>query len=75
MEDKAFLEAIREFEASGVATSVKTGSVDICAIYKKVKPILTAILPFIKLIPVWGATAATAIGALMTVLDGLCPGS
>jgi hypothetical protein len=72
MQDQAFMDAIREFEASGLAGAA--AGLDICAIYKKVKPILNGILPFLKLIPVFGATAAAAITALMTVLDGVCAG-
>ena len=75
MQDKAFMEAISEFEASGMAKTEALAGVDVCGIYKKVKPILTGILPFIKLIPGFGATAAAAIGALMTVLNGYLPRS
>jgi hypothetical protein len=73
MADQAFTQAIAAFEASPV-TAQDVGA-DICEIYKKVKPILNGILPFLKLIPVYGATVATAITALMGVLDNTCPGS
>jgi hypothetical protein len=74
MQDQAFMDAISEFEASGLTAAAAATAPDICAIYKKVKPILNGILPFIKLIPVFGATAAAAITALMAVLDGVCAG-
>jgi hypothetical protein len=45
---------------------------DICIVYPKVKPILTEILPFIKLIPVWGSTVASAITMLMAALGKFC---
>lgn len=73
MSDKAFMQAIEAFEASPV--SAQDVGADICGIYKKVKPILSGILPFLKLIPVYGATVAAAITALMGILDKTCSGS
>jgi len=73
MADQAFTQAIAAFEAASV--SAQDVDADICGIYKKVKPILNGILPFLKLIPVYGATVAAAITALMGVLDNTCPGS
>lgn len=74
--DKAFMDAIKAFEVSGVGTgAIEAKSLDICATYKSVKPILKGILPFIKLIPVFGGTVATAITVLMAALDAACPGN
>ena len=73
MANQAFMQAIQDFEASGV--SAKDIGTDVCGVYKKVKPILTGILPFLKLIPVYGGTVAAAITALMGVLDTTCPGT
>jgi hypothetical protein len=73
--DKSFMDAIKAFEASGIGTGAASAqALDICGVYKVVKPILTGILPFIKLIPGFGGTVATAITALMGVLDATCPG-
>jgi hypothetical protein len=68
-DEKAFLEALRSVDA---AAAPKTRE-DLCAIYKRVKPVLEGILPFIELIPVWGKAAAKAIRLLMQGLDTLCP--
>lgn len=73
MTDEAFLQAIESFKA--FQRTPEAAAVDICGIYKKVKPILNGVLPFLKLIPVIGTTAAAAITALMAVLDQTCPGS
>jgi hypothetical protein len=51
---------------------VAAASVDLCAIYKKVKPILQAVVPFLSLIPGIGAGVGAAITALMTALDAIC---
>ncbi|MGO4880175.1 MAG: hypothetical protein ACLP59_05060 [Bryobacteraceae bacterium] len=72
MQDQAFMDAINAFEKLKAAGGLSAEAIDLCGIYKKVKPILSGILPFIKLIPVWGATAAAAIQALMDFLDGVC---
>ncbi len=73
-EGDAFSMALAEFEdAAPVAVGVAAGPVDICSIYKKVKPILTGILPFLALIPKVGKPAAAAIKALMAALDTICP--
>jgi hypothetical protein len=74
--DNSFMDAIKSFEASGIGTGgASAQALDICGIYKKVKPILTGILPFLKLIPVYGGTVSSAITALMAVLNSTCPGS
>jgi hypothetical protein len=71
MSDESFVRAIEAFKAFQV--SPEANAVDICGIYKKVKPILTGVLPFLKLIPVYGSTVAAALTALMGVLDQTCP--
>jgi hypothetical protein len=75
-QDKEFLAALDSFGApqQGAGASVAaTANIDICGTYNQVKPILTGILPFIKLIPVIGSKAYTAISALMQVLNAMCP--
>ena len=73
MTDNEFIKAIEEYEK--FAHSAEFSKLDICAIYKKVKPILTGILPFLKLIPKFGSIIAAAITELMNVLDKTCPGT
>jgi hypothetical protein len=71
MADQTFLQAVQAFEA---ASATKEGiGTDVCGVYGKVKPILSGILPFLRLIPVYGATVAAAITALMAALDSYCP--
>lgn len=69
-EEQQFMQALAAFEQSG--TDITATSVDICGTYKKVKPVLQGILPFIKMIPIIGAPAAKAIEALMAGLDSFC---
>jgi hypothetical protein len=64
----AALDALDKVEAREAITKD-----DLCGVYKRVKPILSGILPFIELIPVWGKKAADAIRLLMRGLDVLCP--
>jgi hypothetical protein len=71
MTDEAFVQAIAEFKAANITTA-SVGN-DVCSIYRKVKPIISGILPFLKLIPVYGATISEALTALMAVLDNYCP--
>jgi hypothetical protein len=73
MADESFLQAIEEFKA--FQGSKEALALDICGVYKKVKPILSGILPFLKLIPVYGGTVVAALTALMAAADKLCPGS
>lgn len=69
--DQQFMQALESFRESAAA-DVTAAPIDICGTYKKVKPILQGILPFLKLIPNIGKPAAKAIEALMTVLDAFC---
>jgi hypothetical protein len=73
MADEAFVRAIEEFKAANIS-SAAVGN-DVCSVYKKVKPILTGILPLLKLIPVFGQTISEAVTALMAVLDNICSAS
>lgn len=70
-DDAAFLKALDD--AEGLRVSATASIADICTIYKKIKPILDRILPFIELIPIWGKRAADAIRLLQRGLDTLCP--
>lgn len=75
-QEQEFLAALDNFGTPQQGAGANVGTTpDICATYRQVRPILVGILPFIKLIPVFGSRAYTAISALMAVLDTLCPGS
>ena len=69
--DQDFLAALDAFQPGAVSAQ----AFDLCGTYKKVKPILKGVAPFIKLIPVVGAPAGAAIELLITALDTFCPGS
>lgn len=69
-DDATFMKAIESFDAT---TREVVSKDDLCGVYRRVKPILERILPFIELIPVWGSRAATGIRLLMKGLDALCP--
>jgi subtilisin family serine protease len=69
--EQDFMQALSAFEQPGA--DVTAAGVDICGTYKKVRPILKGILPFIALIPSIGKAAAAAITALMAALDAACP--
>jgi hypothetical protein len=71
--DSEFLAALNNFKAPQLAATKGAANIDVCATYNQVKPILAGVLPFIKLIPVIGSKAYTALSALKTVLDALCP--
>jgi len=71
MTDEAFVQAITAFETADIITA-NVGT-DVCLIYRRVKPIISGILPLLKLIPVYGATISEAVTALMSVLDNTCP--
>ena len=46
---------------------------DLCKQYHKIQPTLKAVLPFVKLIPKVGKTAAQAIEFLMGIAGMTCP--
>lgn len=73
MADESFVQAIESFRA--FQASPESTAVDVCGIYRKARPILKGVLPFLKLLPVYGETVAEALTALMGVLDGICPGT
>ena len=73
MDDREFSRAIEDFKNFERAGAIAAAPQEFCTVYKKVKPILKGIEPFIKLIPIWGATAAEAIDLLTTALDKACP--
>lgn len=66
-----FETALAKFEVRPAVAAMSLP--EICAIYRDVKPILEAILPFLRLIPSIGDGIAAAITALITILDRLCP--
>ena len=68
--EESFANALSEFEGAG--GSVAAAAVDICTTYKKVKPILEGLLPFLALIPNIGKAVAAALKALMAALDAHC---
>jgi hypothetical protein len=70
MSDQQFMQALESFREG--AADVTAAPIDICGTYKKVKPILQGILPFLKLIPNIGKPAAKAIEALMAALNEFC---
>ncbi|HKF48629.1 MAG TPA: hypothetical protein VKB38_14830 [Terracidiphilus sp.] len=71
MADQALVNAIEDFKAAQFSTAAV--GLDPCPVYAKVKPIITALLPFLKLIPVYGGTIVEALTLLMAALDKLCP--
>jgi len=68
--DEQFMEALASFREPG--TDVAAAAPDVCGTYKKVKPVLQGIVPFLKLIPNIGKPAAKAIETLMAGLDSFC---
>jgi hypothetical protein len=68
--EENFASALSEFEQSG--SSVAAAAADICTTYKKVKPILEGLLPFLALIPNIGKPVVAALKALMAALDAHC---
>lgn len=68
--DTEFLAALENFREP---QTLDAANLDICGTYNQVKPILTALLPFIKLIPSIGPGAYNAINTLMQGLDIFCP--
>jgi hypothetical protein len=70
--DQEFMAALAEFEHP-TTTAHFAGTANICDTYKKVRPILERLLPFIGLIPRIGKPTSVAIAALMAALDSFCP--
>jgi hypothetical protein len=46
---------------------------ELCATFRKVKPIIDGIIPFLALIPGYGAAIVAGLTALVAALDKLCP--
>jgi hypothetical protein len=70
--EQSFMAALAEFEQPG-AGQFGAASIDVCGTYRKVRPILAGLLPFICAIPSIGKAVCAALTALMTALDALCP--
>lgn len=47
----------------------------ICAEYKKLRPLMLAVLPFIEKIPLYGKKIGDVIRLLMSMADNCCQGS
>jgi len=45
----------------------------LCEYYKEIRPLITALLPLIKKIPVYGAKIAQIVEFLMLLADKVCP--
>ena len=74
-DDYAFAQALSGFGASGGSDVAAAPSpAQLCGTYRRVRPILAGLLPFIRLIPQIGASAARAIETLMALLDAVCGG-
>src|SRR5262249_3051542 len=71
-DDQRFLEALSAFEFPGTAGS-RAEALDLCTTYRKVKPILEPLIPFLALIPTYGTGIAAGLTVLMAALDKLCP--
>lgn len=69
--------AVTQASAASVTAAAAPGApADFCSAYKTAKPILqTAITLLPLLLPGLGTTIATALGALITVADKVCPAS
>lgn len=75
-EMKHFDKLESELKKAGVGAGGKDAKLDVgelCKQYKKVRGVLLIALPFIKKIPKFGATIATAIELLMGIADMACP--
>jgi hypothetical protein len=71
---KHFEQLAHELSAAKASSAVaKVGIGDLCKQYHKIEPILKKVLPFIRLIPKIGKTAADAIEFLMGIADIACP--
>ena len=71
-EQDDFMRALAAFQEPTFAAESASTTVDVCGEYKKVKPILQGILPFLSLIPKIGKPAAAAIKSLMAGVDTFC---
>jgi hypothetical protein len=53
--------------------SIAASKADPCDTYRRIKPYLQAILPFVEKVPMWGKRIADAIRLLMKIADAACP--
>ncbi len=63
---------VKQAEALKAAISDRALAVDVCALWKKVKPFWAWIIKIVKLIPAIGGTIASALELLGTGLDAIC---
>lgn len=67
--------AIAKFQASKGGARAAAASIDpaeLCKLYKQIKPLVSAVLPLVEAIPVYGAKIASVIRVLMQVADAAC---
>ncbi|MGH8018161.1 MAG: hypothetical protein ACREIA_07695 [Opitutaceae bacterium] len=69
--EESALEALAKIEHIESAPRA-AGFPDVCREYRRIKPLLETILPFVSLIPVFGAKVVAAIRLLMRMLEQLC---
>jgi len=73
--DKSFL--IRLDKISSRLSSKSAKGADpaaLCKVYTETRPLMLALLPFVRKIPVYGQRIAQVIEFLMKIADSLCPG-
>ncbi len=71
---KHFEQLAHELSAAKASSLTASGGIgDLCKQYHKIEPILKKVLPFVRLIPKVGKTAADAIEFLMGIADIACP--
>jgi hypothetical protein len=71
---KHFEQLASELKIAKASSAVaKVGIGDLCKQYHTIEPVLKKVLPFIRLIPKIGKTAAEAIEFLMGIADMACP--
>lgn len=66
--------AITKFQSSkgGARAAASIDPAELCKLYKQIKPLVSAILPLVEAIPVYGAKIANVIRVLMQVADAVC---
>lgn len=74
MSDQAFMSALDRIDAEVSKTAAKeVDGESLCATYRKIRAFLEQVIPFVKLIPVWGGKLAAALTFLMSLADTVCP--
>jgi hypothetical protein len=59
-----------------IAKARKVKGIDaakLCEIYKKIRPLLVLLMPFLQKIPVWGPKLVSILQFLMKSADAICP--